>query len=120
MIFIFFIQALPVDRADKIHMKKIGLGLKEKGYHGSTIMGPARLSRLVFYADGRFVEMPDSWENVAQSIQRDGVRLIVVDVKTIEKDCPGFSENWSRAGLTPFHVPGGGINSSEIQVYRTP
>jgi len=120
MIFVFIIQALPADRVDRIPMKKIGLGLKEKGYHGSTIMGPARLSRLVFYADGRFIEMPDSWENVAQSIRRDGVRFIVVDVKRIGKDCPGFSENWSRAGLTPFEVPGGGIDKSEIQIYRTP
>jgi hypothetical protein len=65
-------------------------------------MGPKRFLRLAFYADGTFLEMPDSWEKVIHNIREDGVRIVVVDPCTIEKDCPGFLENWPSSRLSPL------------------
>jgi hypothetical protein len=104
-------------RTDKFIQKEIGLWLKEKGYQGSVIMGPIQLHRLAFYADGKFVEMPDSWEKAIQSIRESEVKIVVVDSCTIDQDCPGFLANWSHAGLFVVSGPAGKKEKCPIQIY---
>ena len=119
LIMIFLFQGFSVKREDKTNLKEVGLWLKENGYQGSVIMGSKEFIRLVFYADGKFLEMPDSWEKVIVSIHQNKVRLVVVDSCTIEQDCPGFQENWPRAGLFPLQglKSRGKAERCEIQIY---
>ena len=102
IIIVFLAHGLSFERSGKVNQKEVGLWLKEKGYQGSVIMGPKQLLRLAFYADGKFLEMPESWEKAVEGIRKNEVRIVVVDSVTIEQDCPGFLSNWSKAGLVPL------------------
>jgi hypothetical protein len=119
-IIIFLAQGISFKRTDKFIQKEIGLWLKGKGYQGSVIMGPKKFLRLTFYADGEFVEMPDSWEKVADRIEQKGVKIVVVDSCTIEQDCPGFLENWSQAGLFQVKAFKKEKEKCAIQIYGGP
>jgi hypothetical protein len=119
-IIIFLAQGISFKRTDKFIQKEIGLWLKGKGYQGSVIMGPKKFLRLTFYADGEFVEMPDSWEKVADRIEQKGVKIVVVDSCTIERDCPGFLENWSQAGLFQVKAFKKEKEKCAIQIYGGP
>ncbi len=83
-------------------------------------MGPKKFIRLPFYADGKFLEMPDSWEKVVDSVQQNRIKIVVIDSCTIEQDCPGFLANSTRAGLSPLSGPP--VRKKEkcpIQIYIT-
>jgi hypothetical protein len=99
IIILFLAQGLSFKRSEKFIQKEIGVWLKEKGYQGSVIMGPKQLLRLAFYADGKFVELPDSWEKAMESIPKNGVRILIIDSCTIAEDCPSFLANWSKDGF---------------------
>jgi hypothetical protein len=103
LILLFLSQGLGGKGKEKTTIKEAGLWLKENGYQGSVIMGPKQLLRLAFYADGRFVEMPDSWEKAIESIRQKEVKIVVIDSCTIERDCPGFLEKHHNTGLSPLH-----------------
>jgi hypothetical protein len=98
-IIIFLAQGISFKRTDKLFQKEIGSWLKENGYQGSVVMGPKKFLRLAFYADGRFVEMPDSREKALESLRENGVRIVVIDSCSIDQDCPGFFANWSKDGF---------------------
>jgi len=88
-----------VEAKEKITIKEAGHWLKENGYQGTVVMGPKKFLRLAFYADGRFVELPDLWEKAIESIRKNGVRIVAIDSCTIDQDCPGFFENKSKDGF---------------------
>jgi hypothetical protein len=117
LVIIFLLQGISFKRTDKFIQKEIGLWLRGNGYQGSVIMGPKNLRRLAFYADGKFLEMPDLWEKVVDSIQRDEVKIVVIDSCTIDQDCPGFLANWSHAALFPLSIPLGKKEKCPLQVY---
>jgi hypothetical protein len=114
---IFLAQGLSATRTEKINLKEIGLWLKQRGYQKSVIMGPDKFVRLVFYADGKLLEMPDSWEKVVDAIQRNGVKIVVIDPCTINEDCPDFLA--SLPGGKLFRIPGpkGKEEKCAIQIY---
>jgi hypothetical protein len=95
----------------------MGLWLKKSGYQGSVMMGANKFLRLVFYADGKLLEMPNAWEKVTDSINRNGVRIIVIDSCTIEQDCPGFLANLPHARLFLIQGHKGKKGKCEIQIY---
>lgn len=116
-IIIFLAQGISFKRTDKFIQKEIGLWLNDKGYQGSVIMGPKSLLRLAFYLDGKFLEMPDSLDKVADSIRGNRVKIVVVDSCTINQDCPGFLANWPQAGLSPLIGPVGKKEKCPIRIY---
>ena len=116
-IIIFLAQGISFKRTEKFNQKEIGLWLKEKGFEDSVIMGPRNLLRLAFYTDGKFLEMPDSCEKAVDSIQRNGVKIVVIDSCTIDQDCPGFLANWPQTGLFPLQGPKGKGEKCVIQIY---
>jgi 4-amino-4-deoxy-L-arabinose transferase-like glycosyltransferase len=118
LVVVLLVYGISFKRTEKFIQKEIGLWLQEKGYQGSVIMGPKNLLRLAFYADGKFLEMPDSWEKVIDSIHRNGVRVVVIDSCTIEQDCPGFLINWPQASISPLRVPLEKRGKCAIQVYE--
>ena len=102
LILIFLFQGLGGEEKEKTTIKEAGLWLKQNGYQGSVVMGPKKFFRLAFYADGSFVQMPDSWEGITVGVRRSGVKIIVIDSSTIQQDCPDFPLNWPKAGLVPL------------------
>jgi hypothetical protein len=120
LILIFLSQGLGGKGKEKTTIKEAGLWLKESGYQSSVIMGPKKFLRLAFYADGKFVEMPDSWEKAIESIRKNGVRIVVVDSCTIGQDCPAFLENWSQAGLFQVKAFKKEKEKCAIQIYGGP
>jgi hypothetical protein len=116
-IIIFLVQGIPIKKSDKFIQKEIGLWLSGNGYQGSVIMGPNKFLRLAFYANGRFLAMPDSWEKVLQSIRESEVKILVVDSCTIDQDCPGFLTNLPQAGLLRLRDPLGKKQKCPIQIY---
>jgi hypothetical protein len=116
-ILIFLAQGISFKGTGKFVQKEIGLWLKEKGYQGSVIMGPKKFLRLAFYSGGEFLEMPDSWEKVVETIKRNQVKIVVVDSCTVDQDCPGFLTNWTQAGLSPLTAPIGKKEKCPIQIY---
>jgi hypothetical protein len=120
LVIVFLVQGVSFKTTDKFIQKEIGLWLKGKGYQGSVVMGPKKFLRLAFYADGRFVEMPDSWEKAIESIRQKEVKIVVIDSCTIEQDCPGFLENWSQAGLLQVKAFKKEKEKCAIQIYGGP
>ncbi len=118
LILIFLAQGLSFRRTEKINLKEIGLWLNEKGYQGSVIMGSKHFLRLVFYADGKFLEIPGSWEKAIESIRQNGVRVVVIDSCTIEQECPGFLENWPHAKLVSLQGPKRKGEKCEVRIYK--
>src|SRR4030042_2817243 len=114
---IFLIQGLSFRRTEKVKFKEIGVWLKENGYQGSVMMGPKKLLRLIFYAEGKFIEMPNSWEKAVNNINKNKVRIVVIDPCTIEQDCPGFLENWRQAGFFLLQKSKGRSGSCDVQVF---
>jgi 4-amino-4-deoxy-L-arabinose transferase-like glycosyltransferase len=114
---IFLAQGLSAKRTEKINFKEIGLWLKEKGYQGSVIMASDKSIRLVFYADGKFLTMPDSWKTVIESINRNGVKIVVIDPCTIKEDCPDFLANLPGGKLFPLQGPKGKAEKCALQIY---
>ena len=45
-------------RKDKLELKEIGVWLRDHGYAHSIIVGQCEFTRLAFYADGEFFELP--------------------------------------------------------------
>lgn len=117
LVIIFLVQGLSARRTEKVNFKEMGFWLKERGYQGSVIMGGKKFLRLVFYADGEFLEMPNSWEKVVESINKKNVRVVVIDSCTIEQDCPGFYKNWQRTGLFLLQETKGEEEKCAIQIY---
>jgi hypothetical protein len=115
---IFLVYGISFKKDDKYFQKEIGLWLKEKGYQDALIMGPKRFIRIAFYADGTFLEMPDSWERVAKSIRKDGVKIVVIDTCTIDQDCPDFLHNGIQAGLSPLQKLKGKGEKCPIEIYE--
>jgi hypothetical protein len=120
LIIVFLVQGVSFGRTGKIVQKEIGLWLKESGYQGSVIMGPKKFLRLAFYAGGKFIEMPGSWEKAMESIHQKEVKIVVIDSCTIEQDCPGFLENWSQAGLFQVKAFKKEKEKCAIQIYGGP
>jgi hypothetical protein len=114
---IFLAQGLAATRTEKINLKEIGLWLKQSGYQKSVIMAPDRFARLVFYADGKMLEMPDSWKDLIDAIQRNGVRIVVIDPCTIKEDCPDFLASLPGSRLYPIPGPKGREEKRAIQMY---
>jgi hypothetical protein len=96
LVFLFLLQGLGGKGKEKTTIKQAGLWLKNNGFQGSVVMGPKEFLRLAFYADGKFVEMPDSWEKAIESIRKNGVRIVVIDSCTVKEDFPGLPVNWSQ------------------------
>jgi hypothetical protein len=117
LIIIFLADSLSGKGTDKTIYKKVGLWLKENGYQGSVMMGSNKFLRLIFYADGKFIEMPASWPSLVCSIQNNKVQVIIVDSCTIDQDCPDFSQNWSRKGLFPLKESKEKGGKCSIQIY---
>ena len=80
-------------------------------------MGSKEFVRLVFYADGKFLEMPDSWVQGIDIIRQNRVRIVVIDSCTIDQDCSGFLENWSQAGLFLLQGPKAKGEKCALQIY---
>ncbi len=120
VIFLFLIQVqdFSTARKNKTEMRIVGVWLKEQGFGGSVIMGPTRLSRLAFYAEGRFIEMPGSWEKAIESIRQIGVQIVVVDSCAIEKDCPDLKANLLRTGMAQLEGPRYEIGNCAVEIYK--
>ena len=119
-ILIFLAQGITFKRTDKFIQREIGLWLKENGYQGSVVMGPKEFLRLAFYADGRFLEMPNSWEQAVESTRKNRVGILIIDSCTIEQDCPSCLTNWSTGGfLLVWEVKEVGRNCF-LQIYSVP
>ena len=117
LVILFLAQGLSGQGREKATIKEIGIWLKEKGYQGSVIMGDKRFLRIAFYADGTFLEMPDSWEKAMDSIHRNGVKIVVIDSCTIEQDCPNFVKYSLSAGLLSLGGPKSGREKCVTQIY---
>ncbi len=96
---VFLIQGISSKNEMKLLQKEIGLWLREKGFRGASIMGTNQFSRMAFYAEGKFLIMPDSWDKTIEVIQNKGVKIVVVDSCKVKEECPDFLNNWQKAGL---------------------
>jgi len=117
---LFLVQGLTGGKIGRMHSREIGLWLKENGYQGSVIMGQKRFVRVAFYADGTFLEIPDSWEKVMDSIRQNGVKVLIVDTSTIGQKGRGFFKKWSDAGFIPLRVPKEKKEQDTVQIFAVP
>jgi hypothetical protein len=120
LVILFLVQGFSGRGSEKTAIKELGIWLKQNGYQGSVIMGPKKFLRLAFYADAKFMEMPDSWEKAIETIRKDGVRILVVDSCTIKEDCTGFFENWFTAGFFQLKAIKKENGKCVIEIYGAP
>ena len=118
LILIFLSQGLGGRGKEKTTIKEAGLWLKNNGYQGSVVMGPNKFIRLAFYADARFIEMPDSWETAIEDIRKNKVLIVAIDSCTIEKDCPGFFADKSKDGFLLLREVNEKRKGCFIQMYQ--
>ncbi len=118
LLLFFFIKGLSPIRADKVNIKETGLWLKKNGYSGSVIMGSKEFIRLAFYTDGKFLEIPDSWEKVIEKVSQNGVRIIVIDTCSIEREFPTFYSDLKNIKLSLLKSFKGQGRECFIEVFR--
>jgi hypothetical protein len=61
--------------------------------------------------------MPDSWKTVIESINRNGVKIVVIDPCTIKEDCPDFLANLPGGKLFPLQGPKAKGEKCALQIY---
>ena len=94
------------NRRDKLELKEIGVWLRKHGYAHSIIIGQPAFTRLAFYAEGEFIELPkDSYQEIVRFAKERDVDLIVINKKTIDHFSPGFLEKISAADLQQIDIP---------------
>jgi 4-amino-4-deoxy-L-arabinose transferase-like glycosyltransferase len=101
------LMAWAPQRRDKLELKEIGLWLKKNGFEHSTIAAQEEFARLVFYADGVFVPLPNEvYEGIMRFAREKGVNLLVVNEKTIDRFSPHFLKMVSPDDLQRISIPG--------------
>jgi len=94
-------------RKDKVELKEIGLWLKHNGQAHSIIMGQLDFSRLAFYADGDFIQLPrGSYEDIVRFAREKKANLLVINGKTIDRFSPNFLNLVSDRDLQRIYIPG--------------
>ena len=94
-------------RKDKLELKEIGLWLKHNGQAHSIIMGQLDFSRLAFYADGDFIQLPrGSYEDIVRFAREKEANLLVINGKTIDRFSPNFLGLVSPGDLQRIYIPG--------------
>ncbi len=106
-------------RKDKLELKEIGLWLKNNGYSHPIIIGQHEFSRLAFYADGKFIQLPtESYEDIVQFAREKKASVLVINEKTIDRHSPNFSDSVSSRDLQRIHIPGIKIPKYSTRVFR--
>ena len=94
-------------RKDKVELKEIGLWLKHNGQAHSIIIGQLDFSRLAFYADGDFIQLPrGSYEDIVRFAREKKAKLLVINGKTIDRFSPNFLNLVSPGDLQRINIPG--------------
>lgn len=94
-------------RKNKLELKEIGLWLKNNGHAHSIIIGQHEFSRLAFYADGKFIQLPKgSYEDILQFATEKKASLLVINEKTIDHHSSNFSNSVSSRDLQRINIPG--------------
>ncbi|MFX0195648.1 MAG: ArnT family glycosyltransferase [Candidatus Hodarchaeota archaeon] len=94
-------------RKDKLELKEIGLWLKQNGHAHSIIIGQLDFSRLAFYADGEFIQLPRGYyEDVMRFAREKKANLLVINEKTIDRFSPNFLNLVSPKDLQQIYIPG--------------
>ncbi len=116
----FLLQGFSGKGSDKALMKQVGLWLKKNGYEGSVIMGPRDLRRMAFYANGRFLEMPDSSGKAMESIQEGEVRVVVIESCGKDRGTSEFISSLSEEGFVLIRSIEEGKDSCLFHIYGAP
>ena len=94
-------------RKDKLELKEIGVWLRKNGYAHSIIVGQYEFTRLAFYADGEFIELPKgSYQDTIRFAREKEGNLLVINKKTIDHLSPGFLDKISHRDLQQIDIPG--------------
>jgi asparagine N-glycosylation enzyme membrane subunit Stt3 len=94
-------------RKDKLELKEIGLWLKHNGHADSIITGQLDFSRLAFYADGDFIQLPRGfYEDIVRFAKEKKANLLVINGKTIDRFSPNFLNLVSPRDLQRIDIPG--------------
>lgn len=95
------------NRKDKLELKEIGVWLREHGYAQSIIVGQYEFTRLAFYADGEFFELPKgSYQEMMKFAKEKEGDLLVLNEKTIDHLSPGFLQKISPRDLQRIDIAG--------------
>ena len=113
------VMALTPQRKDKLELKEIGLWLRDHGYSHSIIVGQYEFTRLAFYADGEFIELPKgSYQNAIKFASEKAGDLLVINMDTIDHLSPGFLDKISPRDLQRIDIPGIQIPKYATTVFR--
>lgn len=94
-------------RKEKLELKEVGLWLKEHRYHNSVIVGQREFSRLAFYADAKFVEVPKRpYDDIITFARKNGANLLIINQNTINHFSPRFLRGPSPNDLERIDIPG--------------
>jgi DNA-binding MarR family transcriptional regulator len=78
----------------------------------------SRIKRVAFYADGTFLEMPESWEKEEEGIGQKEAKIVLIATCATEQDCPSFLTNWSGAGFLLLQEVNEKRKGCSIQIYQ--
>jgi hypothetical protein len=82
-------KTLAPQRVDKIPMKEAGLWIKEHGPSNPVIMAQGGWRRLVFYADGTFLEIPRG-RDIYEYAKTQRVDFLAINEEDVETTHPGL------------------------------
>jgi hypothetical protein len=85
-------KTLAPQRLDKVPMREAGVWIEEHGPTDPVVMTQAKLARLVFYANGTFVEIPRD-RNLHEYARKQGVDFLAVNERDIERSHPGLIDS---------------------------
>jgi len=104
---VMLVKTLSPSNQDKLEMKQAGIYLKSMGYSNQRFAVQPRISRLVFYMDSEYVDIPIPTDHVAlgEFLRNQNVTYFIVDEKTIDKSVKGFGEYSGSLNLEKIRIP---------------
>jgi hypothetical protein len=109
-------KALAPQRAEKIPLKEAGLWIRQHGPMDPVIMTPNNLSRIAFYADGIFLEIPGN-QDLVKYAKEKRVDFLALNKKDIGQDPLTLLESLKSEHFKEEVVIGKPSEPYEIKVY---
>ena len=109
-------KTLAPQRVEKVPLKKAGIWIKEHGTGNPVVMTQGKLIRIVFYADGRFVEVPQD-QDLFEYAKKNRVNFLAINEKDIEGVHPNLIHSLDSEQFKEEVVIGKSSGPYVIRIY---
>ncbi len=116
IVFILLPKTLASQRFEKVPLKEAGIWMREHGPTNPVVMVQGKMRRIVFYANGVFLEIPRN-EDLLEFVKKNHVDFLAINEKDIEKSNPGLIHSLDPEYFNEEVVVGKSSERYVIRIY---